>query len=88
MPNFKVGDKVRLVGIARYAGLKKNDIYTIISLNPRGKLTVLLSVPEGTQHIDYDGTNPGWWIHYKSIELCIKPGEQLLFDFMNEDDNA
>ena len=81
---FKVGDKVKLLAYFSYPGLKVGNIYTITAIGLQNTGSVLLYVPEGTQHVDYDGTNPGWWILERYIELYTKIGEQLLFDFMME----
>ena len=83
MDSFKIGDRVRLLEEVYLEGLYRGGIYKIISVNPNHiKSTVLLSVPEGTQHLHYDGTNPGWWVPPYLLKL---EDTQMQFSFMYED---
>ena len=83
MSKFKIGDKVRYLGLYPHKGLSYNYITKIIDVK-NNNIPYLISCPEGRVHYKYDGTNAGWWVSEENLELAINKGEQLLFSFMED----
>ena len=82
---FKVGDWVELLHSMGHGGDIVGNTYKIISIKDSNNLlTILLSIPKGTKHYCYDGTNAGWWYGYGDVKLVARKDEQLLFVFMEE----
>lgn len=78
---FKIGDYVKIIRSFGLGGDVEGHIYKIIDT----RYSYLLSIPEGTKHCDYDGTNAGWWYEERYLESALQPGEQMEFAFMYED---
>ena len=77
----KKGDRVRLLYNMGCCGAMGGQIYTIVDVKDP---YYLLPIPEGITHIDYDGTNPGWWFTELCVEGLYKKNEQMLFPFMED----
>jgi len=78
---YNIGDRVRLLNTRGLPGAVKGKVYKIIDVNAT---CYLLSIKGGT-HSTYNGTNAGWWYVDREVEYALKIGEQMLFDFMQED---
>ena len=78
---FKVGDFVELLYSRYLGGDIEGNTYKIICVST---CDYLLSIPEGIRHLDYDGTNAGWWYGEEDVKLVARKDEQLLFVFMEE----
>ncbi len=78
---YKVGDWVELLYSRALRGAIVGNTYRIIDVSP---CDYLLSISEGTQHYEYDGTNAGWWYNEEEVKLVSRKDEQLLFVFMKE----
>jgi ribosomal protein L21E len=81
-PKFKVGDKVRILPSATSIMVSKEDV------GKTGVVTVYDSSKDIIVYMDKPlrivGYRVDWLVEDSMIELAVKVGQQLTFDFMEE----
>ncbi len=75
MMKFKVGDKVLIIGRPEWKSYGWSSWIKLV-----GKTAIVKGVKYNTITIYVDGQRFG--LYPKSLSLCVKPNEQLLFEFM------
>ncbi len=81
---YKIGDKVRIIktwGIGPYEMGKIGTIKEHSHTYDNGECTVVVDMGRPRR---VGRKQTCWWLNEDYLELAVKPGQQLLFAFMEE----